>query len=53
MFADYLYVITDSLRGHNSRYNEQISDRMLDDIGLTRAEFIKQTRRSSRKSAAR
>lgn len=51
MFADHMIAIAASLSGH-SRF-DHIDDRLLADIGLTRAEFIKQTRRSSRKSAAR
>lgn len=49
MFADYIYVITEALAARHS-HNEQISDRLLADIGLTRAEF---SRRSRRKPANR
>ncbi|MGV3491240.1 MAG: hypothetical protein ACO1OG_07955 [Devosia sp.] len=52
MFADYLYVITDSLRGRRS-HNDQISDRLLDDIGLTRAEYNRQQRSAARRAYQR
>jgi hypothetical protein len=44
MFADYIYVITETLTARNS-HNDQISDRLLADIGLTRAEFARRSRR--------
>ena len=49
MFADYLYVITDSLHGRRS--NHEIDDRLLADMGLTRADLIKAKRWVGRKSA--
>jgi uncharacterized protein YjiS (DUF1127 family) len=51
MFADHIFAIAAALS--RSNHNELIDDRLLADIGLTRAEFIKQSRRSSRKASQR